>query len=59
MLVNQNFNANKADIRCIDSNAADSLLLSADDAGEVKFWEMKSGKLECIGGLSPSTVGIV
>lgn len=55
-LSNQVFNATKDYIRVIRENLAETLMFTADDAGEVKFWELADNKLECIGGLTPSTV---
>ena len=50
--------ANKDSIKTIAENKQQNMLLSADEAGEIKFWEMNSGKLACIGGVAPSTVPI-
>lgn len=54
LLVNQVFNANKDYIRILKGNQAENLVFSADDAGEIKFWDLKGTKLECHGGLAPS-----
>ena len=54
LLINQVFNASKDYIRIIKGNPSEKMIFSADDAGEMKFWNLKGIKLECLGGLTPS-----
>lgn len=55
-LQSQVFNSNKSYIRVLRENRDESILFTADDAGEIKFWELVDSKLECVGGVTPSTV---
>ena len=55
-LINQVFNASKDYIKVVRENHDETLMFTADDAGEIKFWELNDLKLECIGGVTPSTV---
>lgn len=55
-LQSQVANATKSSIRVARENREEALMFTGDDAGEIKFWEMTEGKLDCVGGVTPSTV---
>jgi WD40 repeat protein len=55
-LVNQYNNTHKDYINFIRENQEQNILLSADNAGEIKFWALKGSTLDNIGGLIASSV---
>ena len=54
--VYQEVNATKKSPKVMRENAAESMAFTADEAGEIKFWQLNGPALKCLGGFTPSTV---
>ena len=54
--VRQYPNITKDKLRVVRSNPTESLLMIADVAGELKFWELNNSDLNCVLGFTPSPV---